>query len=563
MRFALRAAVVSWLATLVVPAFASAQATGIVTGRVTDGQTGEPLIGARIAVAGSISGTVTRANGTYRLSLPAGGYEVRISAIGYGLRRVQVTVPAGGTVTQDVALERAPVALDELAVTGTRAPERSSVEAPVPVDVLTEAEIKSSGRTETAQIIQMLAPSFNFPRTSIADGTDHTRPATLRGLAPDQVLVLVNGKRRHVSALINVNGTVGRGSGMVDLNAIPASAIDRIEILRDGAAAQYGSDAIAGVINIILKANAANEIAGTTGTTTEGDGEVAQGALSYALPLGGRGFLQLSGEYRSRNPTNRSGLDVRQQYFTGDPRNSNPPRHTSWQGDGDILDRVAFFNGAYNPVGSLEVYGFGGYGVRDGNAWGFFRRPLDDRTVRALHPDGFLPQIHTDILDASGVAGVRSAWQGWRWDLSANGGVNGFTFQVRNSNNVTLGAAGPTEFDAGKLEAALLSFNLDAVKPFDVGLASPLNVAFGAEYRRDYYEITAGEPASYFDGGVRILDGPNAGAQGAVGAQVFPGFQPGNAVDVSRNNIGAYLDLETRFTDRLLVGAAARWEDYS
>jgi iron complex outermembrane recepter protein len=566
MRFAFRAAWVYWLAALlglVVPAAATAQAIGTVTGRVTDGQTGEPLIGARIAVAGSISGTVTRANGSYRLSLPAGRYEVRVSAIGYGLTRAQVTVPAGGTVTQDLALARAPVALEELAVTGTRAPERTSVESPVPVDVLTEAEIKSSGRTETAQIIQMLAPSFNFPRTSIADGTDHTRPATLRGLAPDQVLVLVNGKRRHVSALINVNGTVGRGSGMVDLNAIPASAIDRIEILRDGAAAQYGSDAIAGVINIILKANAANEIAGTAGTTTEGDGEVAQGALSYAVSLGGRGFLQLSGEYRSRNPTNRSGLDVRQQYLAGDPRNSNPPRRTSWQGDGDILDRVAFFNGAYNPGGSLEVYGFGGYGVRDGNAWGFFRRPLDDRTVRAIHPDGFLPQIHTDILDASGVAGVRGAWQGWRWDLSANGGVNGFTFQVRNSNNVTLGASSPTEFDAGKLQAALLSFNLDAVKPFDVGLATPLNVAFGAEYRRDYYEITAGEPASYIDGGVRILDGPNAGAQGAVGAQVFPGFQPGNAVDVGRNNVGAYLDLETRFTDRLLVGAAARWEDYS
>ncbi len=549
------------LAALPLPA--SAQGSGTVTGTVRDQQSGEPVAGARIGVVGSVLGTATRPNGSYRLQLAAGSHELRITAIGYALTRAQVQVTGGGTVTHDVSLVRAPITLEELAVTGTRAPERTAVDAPVPVDVLSEAEIRATGRTETAQILQMLAPSFNFPRTSIADGTDHTRPATLRGLSPDQVLVLVNGKRRHASALINVNGTVGRGSGMVDLNAIPASAIERIEILRDGAAAQYGSDAIAGVINIILKANAVNELAGTVGTTTEGDGEVAQVSLNYAVPLGARGFLQLAGEYRSRAGTNRSGLDTRPQYFAGDPRNTNAPRRTHWQGDSDVLDRTVFAHAGYNLGRGLEAYAFGGYGARDGEAAGFFRRPNDDRTVRALHPDGFLPIIKSDILDLSGVAGVRGTAAGWRWDASVNGGVNGFAFRVKNSNNVTFGAASPTEFYAGKLEFAQLSANLDAVKAFDVGFASPLNVAFGGEYRRDQYEITPGETASYADGRVPILDGPNAGRQGAVGAQVFPGFQPSDGINADRSNSAVYLDLEASVAEPWLIGVAARYEDYS
>ncbi len=547
---------------LLLPVTLAAQG-GTVTGRVTDGQTGEPVSGARVAVSGSVLGTVTRPNGTYRLQVPPGTHEIRISAIGYRLESQTVTVGTAATATADFSLSRAPVALEELAVTGTRAPERSSVEAPVPVDVLTAAEIRSSGRTETAQIIQMLAPSFNFPRTSIADGTDHTRPATLRGLAPDQVLVLVNGKRRHMSALINVNGTVGRGSGMVDLNAIPASAIERIEILRDGAAAQYGSDAIAGVINVILKANAANEVTVTAGTTTEGDGETLQSSLAYNAPLGTRGFLQLAGEYRHRNPTDRAGVDLRPQYFANDPREANADRTTSWQGDGRMMDRGGFLNLGYELGASIEAYGFAGLGIRDGDAWGFFRRPNDNRTVRAIHPNGFLPEIHSDITDGSAVAGLRGETSGWRWDVSTGFGMNRFSFTVRNSNNVTLGAASPTDFFAGTLEAGILSLNFDAVKPFEVGFASPLNVALGAEVRQDRYQLSPGEPDSYRDGGVRILDGPSAGSLGAVGAQVFPGFQPSNAIDIDRSNIAAYVDLETRLTDGFLIGVASRFEDYS
>ncbi|MGH7712716.1 MAG: TonB-dependent receptor plug domain-containing protein, partial [Gemmatimonadaceae bacterium] len=424
-------------------------------------------------------------------------------------------------------------------------------------------ELKSTGRTETAQILQTLAPSVNFPRTSIADGTDHTRPATLRGLAPDQVLVLVNGKRRHPSALINVNGTVGRGSGMVDLNAIPASAIERVEILRDGAAAQYGSDAIAGVVNIILKGNAPNEISAQYGATKESDGETLQSAISYSIPMRGAGFLQLSGELRDRSPTNRSGVDARPQYFSGDPRNNEPPKRTSWQGDGDMRDAVLFLNGARSLGGKTELYGFGGFGARRGQAWGFFRRPNDARTVRAIHPNGFLPMIQSDIVDGSAVVGLRGSLASWRSDLSVNYGSNSFGFSVKNSNNVTLGTASPTVFDAGTLYFDQQSANFDLAREFSGRSAGPVNVALGVEVRRDHYKIKEGEPDSYRDGGVRILDGPQAGQQAAVGAQVFPGFRPSDAVSEDRYNLAAYADVELPLTSAFLVGFAARGENYS
>ncbi|MGH7527955.1 MAG: TonB-dependent receptor [Gemmatimonadales bacterium] len=551
--------------TLAVPLSAQTQ-SAVVTGRVTDQGSGEAIAGARVFVFGSTQSATTRQDGSYRLQLNPGTYELRATFIGYGAVRDTVQVTGGEPVSHDFQLGREPLALEELAVIGTRAAERTSTEAPVPVDVLTATEIKQSGRTETAQIIQSLAPSFNFPRPTVTDGTDHTRPATLRGLSPDQVLVLVNGKRRHASALINVNGSIGRGSGMVDLNAIPASAIDRIEILRDGAAAQYGSDAIAGVINIILKEGAPNELATTFGQTVESDGGVVQVSGNYAVPLGAEGTLQVAGEYRNRGATNRSGPDLRTQYLAGDPRNADPALNgliNHRQGDADTEDGGLFLN-LVKPVSpAVEVYSFGGGTVRSGEAAGFFRRALDDRTVRAIYPNGFLPLIATKISDFSGVAGVRGDRSGWRWDLSANYGRNLFHFDVRNSNNVTLGTASPTEFYAGRLIFDQFTANLDLAKSYEIGLASPLNLAIGGEFRRDGYQIGQGEPDSYRDGGVPIVDGPAAGAQGAPGAQVFPGFRPTDSTDMNRNNVAGYVDLETRLASKLLVGVAGRVEHYS
>jgi iron complex outermembrane receptor protein len=561
------ALVVAGCLAAVVPDALPAQAqNGTVTGKVTDATSGEPIAGARVFVPGTVASASARQDGTYRLQLRPGTHELRVTYIGYGIARDTIRIGSEESVSRDFQLTREPLALEEIAVIGTRAAERTSTEAPVPVDVLTAAEIKQSGRTETAQIIQSLAPSFNFPRATIADGTDHTRPATLRGLAPDQVLVLVNGKRRHASALINVNGSVGRGSGMVDLNAIPASAIERIEILRDGAAAQYGSDAIAGVLNIILKQGAQNELLTTFGQTVESDGGVIQAGGNYALPLGSDGVLQLAGEYRNRGFTNRSAPDLRPQYFPGDPRNSDPALNglvNHRHGDADTEDGGLFLNLA-KPLGeAAEVYAFGGGTLRRGEATGFYRRALDDRTVRAIHPNGFLPMIATKISDFSGVAGVRGKRAGWRWDVSADYGRNLFHFDVKNSNNVTLGAASPTEFYAGTLIFDQFTANVDLAKSYAIGLASPLNIAFGGEFRRDGYHITEGEPDSYRDGGVPILDGPNAGAQGAPGAQVFPGFRPTDATDQSRNNVAGYLDLEAQVIPRILLGIAGRVERYN
>jgi iron complex outermembrane recepter protein len=554
-------------AALVLVPFLPAQSQdAVLTGKVSDAASSEPISGARVFVPGTVMSSTTRLDGSYRLRLTPGTHEVRVTYIGYGITRDTVQAEPGASLTRDFQLSREALALQELAVVGTRAAERTSTEAPVPVDVLTAAEIKQSGRTETAQIIQALAPSFNFPRATISDGTDHTRPATLRGLSPDQVLVLVNGKRRHVSALINVNNSIGRGSGMVDLNAIPASAIERIEILRDGAAAQYGSDAIAGVINIILKEGAPNELTATAGQTTESDGEVIQGGANYALALGGDGVLQIAGEYRNRGFTNRSAPDLRTQYFTGDPRNSDPALNgqiNHRQGDADTEDAGLFLNLAKPVADATEVYFFGGGTIRSGESAGFWRRALDDRTVRAIYPDGFLPMIGTKISDFSGVAGLRGERLGWRWDLSADYGRNLFHFDVRNSANVTLGAASPTEFYAGTLESDQFTANLDVAKSFAVGLASPLNVAVGGEFRRDGYQITEGEPDSYRDGGVRILDGPNAGGQGAPGAQVFPGFRPGDAVNQNRHNVAGYVDLEAQVVRKVLLGIAGRVENYN
>jgi iron complex outermembrane receptor protein len=556
----------AWAVAVIPASLAAQNQDATLTGKVSDAASNEAISGARVFVPGTVMSATTRLDGTYRLRLSPGTYELRVTYIGYGLTRDTVQAEPGASLTRDFQLNREALALQELAVVGTRAAERTSTDAPVPVDVLSAAEIKQTGRTETAQIIQALAPSFNFPRATISDGTDHTRPATLRGLAPDQVLVLVNGKRRHGSALINVNGSIGRGSGMVDLNAIPASAIERIEILRDGAAAQYGSDAIAGVINIILKEGAPNELSATAGQTVESDGGVIQAAGNYALAIGGDGVLQIAGEYRNRGFTNRSAPDQRTQYLAGDPKNSDPAFNgqiNHRQGDADTEDAGLFLNLAKPVADATEVYFFGGGTIRSGESAGFFRRALDDRTVRTLYPDGFLPMIGTKISDFSGVAGLRGDRAGWRWDLSADYGRNLFHFDVFNSANVTLGAGSPTEFYAGTLKSDQFTANLDVAKSFPLGLASPLNVAVGGEFRRDGYHITEGEPDSYRDGGVPILDGPNAGTQGAPGAQVFPGFRPGDATDQSRHNVAGYVDLEAQVVRKVLLGIAGRVENYN
>lgn len=573
----------SLAALMLGPQSLSAQATGTLVGRVS-APNGAPLIGASISVAGSQRGTYVRGDGTYQITLPAGRHEVRVRLLGYVPTSEAVEVTAGASTTKDWRLEKSVTNLEAIAILGTRGEERTVISAPAPIDVLSTVDIQLTGRTETAQMIQAVAPSFNFPRTSIGDGTDHIRPATLRGLAPDQALVLVNGKRRHVSGLVNLNGFVGRGSQAVDLNAIPASMIDRIEILRDGAAAQYGSDAIAGVINIILKSTAPSSYntevgqnmttynRDATATTTHApqreaisvrDGGVFTSSLNYGMAIGESGFLQVGGEVRDRQGTNRTLADPRQQYFTGDPRNANAARINHWQGDSYNHDASGFFNAGTTLANGLELYGNGGYSKRRGASAGFWRRPLDDRTVRAIHPDGFLPFIKSDISDRSLAGGMKGTARGWSWDLASGFGINSFAFTIDNSNNVSLGNASRTSFDAGALSASQWTSTLDFFREFAAAL--PVRLAVGAEFRRDEYEITTGEADSFRDGGQVVLDqnGQPTTRAGAVGSQVFPGFRPSDAGEHTRTNSALYVDLESDVTPKWLLAVAGRFENYT
>ena len=563
----------------------SAQSTGAIAGRVT-GPAGEVLPGASVTVTGTTRGAITRSDGTYQVTLPAGRYEVRARSLGYAASAESVTVAPSATTAVNFAVARIATSLETVAILGSRGEQRTVISAPVPIDVLSVADLQQSGRTETAQMLEAVAPSVNFPRPSVADGSDHIRPATLRGLSPDQALILINGKRRHTSALVNVNGFLGRGAQAVDLNAIPASMIDHIEILRDGAAAQYGSDAIAGVINIVLKTNNPGAFSMETGenvtTYNRGastqvafpgqrteisahDGGVLASSLNYGWTLGSSGYLQIGGEVRDRAGTNRTLPDTRQQYFAGDVRNNAAPAIDMWQGDSYNHDTQVFLNTGQTFSNGTEFYAFGGVGRRRGVSAGMWRRPNDDRTIRSLYPDGFLPFIKSAIGDASLAVGLKGDAMGWKWDLSNVGGGNAFNFAVDNSANASIGNSSKTSFDAGWLAFRQSTTTLDLFREVKAPWQRPVRIALGGEFRAEQYEITAGDSDSYRDGGVPVLDpnGVPTPRLAALGAQVFPGFRPTDAGTHGRNNGAAYVDLESDLTAQLLVDVAGRAEHYS
>jgi iron complex outermembrane receptor protein len=515
---------------------------------------------------------------------------------------------APGTETsQDEVAEN-----DVIVVTGSRSTGRTVANSPVPIDVIGADSLSQSGYTETNKVLNQLVPSFNFPQPSLTDGTDSLRPATLRGLAPDQVLVLVNGKRRHSSSLINLNGSVGRGAVSVDLNTIPPLAIDRIEVLRDGASSLYGSDAIAGVINIQLRksvgvrgqvtygkyitdmagekdvlgvvtgANGLPVVAVAGGTTNDilqlnrsakdrhvEDGATATFATNVGLPVGERGYLNFTIEYKDRNPTNRSGADPRRQYVTvGDPRELTIDRYTHRYGDGESNDMNAFFNAGYEFGSGLELYSFGSYGIRDGNGAGFYRRANDARnrdfaasttTFVPIYPNGFLPLIASEIEDISGALGLRGDLGAWHADLSVVYGSNRLNYSVENSVNTSLGGlVSNRKFDAGGLRFGQTVANLDVSREIETGFLSKLSLALGAEYRNENFKIVPGEVQSY-------VNGPFSAApfNAAGGSQVFPGFRPNNATDQSRNSIAGYVELDADVSDRFTLQAAGRFEHYS
>jgi iron complex outermembrane receptor protein len=481
--------------------------------------------------------------------------------------------------------------LDPIVTVGSRFNQRTVVDSAVPIDIIGPRDIRQNGYTETAKVLQTQIPSFNNPHPTTPDGNTHVRSATLRGLSPDQTLVLVNGKRRHTSAWVNTGGTIGRGAVSTDLNAIPTPSLGSIEVLRDGASAQYGSDAIAGVINLNLRSDLGTTLGGTYGVTGEGDGDVWEAFADSGRALGTDGFIHTTLYYRDRNATNRALPDTRQFYFgtntttgaqvansgaygsgttnppanvTLDPREATVDRDVWRYGDADVEERSIFINleKPLQPNRGLVFYAFGGYGVSDAFSNASFRRPADNNNVRAIYPNGFLPFVATESTNASLAAGLRGKVGNWDWDFSQEFGGNKLEFNTENTLNATYGANSLTKFYNGRIKFGQAVTNLDFKTAADVGLPRPLKIATGAEYRHDQYKVTPGQVESYTDGGIRILDGPSAGAVATVGAQGFGGIQPRDATDQDRGSYALYAEVENDVTTRLRLSAAVRYEDF-
>ncbi|MCB0647276.1 MAG: TonB-dependent receptor [Saprospiraceae bacterium] len=564
-----------------------------VSGTVTD-QNGELLFGVNIIEEGTLNGTVTDLEGKYSFQLINPNSKIIFSYIGY----TTAMILAEGRTTVDVVLSEG-VVIGEVQVVGSRSYNRTATQSPVAIDVIDVSSLVSqNGRVEINQLLQYAAPSFNATKQSGSDGADHIDPASLRGLGPDQTLVLINGKRRHQSSLINLFGTRGRGNTGTDMNAIPVSAIKRIEVLRDGASAQYGSDAIAGVINIVLQdqtdgiqggisygmystkrgSDFAKQIFDTQdgwepelfnidgknridGKETAFDGNTAKVELNYGHKIGDKGgFVNVGGEFLNKDRTLRPSFDWRKGY-----------------GSAAASQLQFVLNGAL-PLGSAaELYFFGTRGDRNTDAYAFTRSAPgpdgDDRAVPSLYPDGFTPRITSKIVDNAITAGVRFDLPGsWKADISQEYGSNNFQYNIKGTNNASMGPRSPTEFDAGGHSLAMYLTSLDLSKYYK-NIAAGMNLAFGAEYRREQFNIFAGEVGSYAQYDVNGQPITNPATQtpyenefGQVpggGSQGFPGYSPSNEVDEGRGNLGIYGDAELNITKDFLLNGAVRFENYS
>ena len=447
--------------------------------------------------------------------------------------------------------------LDTVIVTGTRVSDRTVAESSSPIDIITSEALKATGTTELATALARAIPSLNFPRAAINDGTDAMRPAQLRGLSPDHTLVLVNGKRYHPGALVNVNGSQGRSSSPADLNSIPIAAIERVEVLRDGASAQYGSDAIAGVVNIVLKgSDSGGSLTAGYGQYSAGDGGQYQVLGDGGLKLGAEGKLHLSAQLGHQDQSDRA------RPYIGTPSATSPPLGEVVQrlGDPEIDNWSVAYNGEIPVDEALSFYSFGLYTSRETLSNGFFRPAGDARNIPSIYPDGFLPQIFNTSDDISLTAGLRATtFADTDVDFSYTYGSSELAFDIRNTLNRSLGPTSPTQFYAGSLELKQHVLNLDFNKALDWGLAYPLTLSYGAEWRGEEFTIGPGEPNSWINGGVLLP----SGAPAASGAQVFPGFRPSDSGSFDRHSLSYYVGLEGDLTEKLSLGLAARYEDYS
>jgi len=613
-----------------------------VSGIITDTDN-QPLPAVNVVIKGTSTGTTASFDGEYTIDVNDGDILV-FTSIGFEGQEILMD----GIITVNVIMKSG-VELDEVLLVGSRNPNRTATETVVPVDVIDIQQLVTEGaQTNLNQILTYVAPSFTSNTQTISDGTDHVDPASLRGLGPDQVLVLVNGKRRHTSSLVNVNGTFGRGSVGTDLNAIPTAAIERVEVLRDGAAAQYGSDAIAGVINIVMKksadltvsAGAGAYFSDKSGGYNEGgsDGETVDVAINYGVDIGEKGgFINFTGMYESRNPTNRmiewegnifnsynsvernafnngyydllalqtdfdaivdfsqtaglpsdvlngvnnsSNISDLQGVLNADNTESElnirgQQRHdyNMRVGQSKLRSGKFFFNGEVPLSENSVLYSFGGMSIRNGDAAGFYRLPSQQRAFTPVYINGFLPEIHSTVLDKSFAAGIKSMIGDWSVDFSNTWGTNSFDYNIQNTSNATMQYATPVEFNAGGFAFTQNTTNFDMSRFYE-DVLSGFNIAFGAEYRVEKYDILAGEEGSYAkydtNGDVWDINDPNSievadffGRARPGGSQVFPGFSPDNEVMKTRNSVATYVDAEADISDTFIISGALRYENYS
>lgn len=521
-----------------------------VTGAVTD-DSSQPLPGVTVIVKGTATGAATDFDGNYSITASNGDILV-FSYVGFETQEATVT----GNVL-NVTMQ-AGIALDEVILVGNRAKPRTILDSPVPIDNISVAELRNTGQPTVDKMLTYKVPSFNSTNQTISDATAHFDPADLRGLGPSRTLVLVNGKRKNQSALVYINDTPGKGEVGVDLKSIPAAAIERIEVLRDGASAQYGSDAIAGVINMVLKKNVEyTTVNVSSGTTTEGDGFNFGADLNTAINVGENGgYINITAGYYEQEETNRAGTPGEDVLFGVA---ANDPMWSSWLsanpdlgmtiGQPELKKTDVFFNaGVPFKNDSGEFYAFGGLTYRTGKSFALYRAPywVPD-PFNLLHEagttyQGFQPTFETDVRDNNFTVGSKWEMLGFNVDLSGTTGRNAVDYEVNNSINTALGADSPTSFDVGAYTFSNLLANLDISRNF-----GQVSVAFGAEIREESFTAKAGQPESYF----------------ANGVQSFPGLQPANEVNAKRDNYGVYADIEWEATDEFLIGGAVRYEDFS
>ena len=456
---------------------------------------------------------------------------------------------------------------ERIVTIGTRVSGRTTTETAAPVDIISNESIRNAGITDTAELLRALAPSFNMNNTTTSDGQDLMRPASLRSMGPDQVLVLVNGKRRHQQAVVAVQQNVGRGNAGTDMNAIPITAIDRVEVLRDGAAAQYGSDAIAGVINIILKDDTGTRAWAHYGRTEDGEANKQVG-INTGFALGESGTFNLSLEWQDKDEINRAGKSNWDGNYEGEPT------QLLLVGEAAMEAQQVWFN-AELPFGESALYAFGGVGEREAESRGFFRGPNDGRVWPQLYPDGITPKLGTQSEDEAVTVGFRTPI-GDRWEFDASYGIGENRMEFRNleSLNTSYGPTSPTTAYDGALINTLGVFNVDFRGTVDWGIGKDeLSLAVGAERREDGYEIEAGDVVSYARGNVFCNQTVNpTGLPGPIcteenfttpGMQGFAGFRPEMEIDETRDSTGVYADAEAFLTDNFTLGAALRFEDYS